>query len=186
MSKETILVDMDDVLLDLIPHWVSIINKTFGTSVTEDDITDWNIENCFPTLTKEQVFSIVMLSDTWETIPPTKDGQWFIQKLLDDGYKVKIVTASYYQTITPKIHRFLQLYPMLTWEDITITSDKQSIIGDVIIDDAIHNLIGGTTELKILIDKPHNQNATLLTDDVMHRAYSLNDVYCLIEFFSKE
>ena len=47
-------------------------------------------------------------------------------------------------------------YPGLTREQVIITSRKQMIRGDVLIDDGPHNLIGGEYR-KILYDAPHNQ-----------------------------
>jgi 5'(3')-deoxyribonucleotidase len=42
--------DLDDVLIDLVSHWVSALNKRHGLSVDIEDIKDWAITRCFPTL----------------------------------------------------------------------------------------------------------------------------------------
>ena len=179
MRSLTVLCDMDDVLLDLIPHWIKSLNSIYGTSISAEEITEWDIAKCIPSLTKEQIFSIVMQPSFWETIPPAKNGQWFIRNLLTEGHRVKIVTASHYEVLPSKMQRFLQLYPWLTWDDITITSGKQSIKGDVLIDDAQHNLVGGEYE-KILLDKPHNRKFDT-TSLSIHRIDNLAEAFRILE-----
>lgn len=53
MKKLTILVDMDDVLENLVECWVDELNKKCGSSLCEEDITDWRIAKFFPSLTNE-------------------------------------------------------------------------------------------------------------------------------------
>ena len=179
MRSLTVLCDMDDVLIDLLPHWIKMLNYSYGSSVSVDDITEWDISKCIPALTKEQIFSIVMRPSFWETIPTAQNGQWFIRNLLTEGHKVKIITASHYEVLPSKMRRFLQLYPWLTWDDITVTSDKQSIKGDVLIDDAPHNLVGGEYE-KILLSKIHNMNFDT-TLHCIHRIENLAEVFRILE-----
>lgn len=57
MKKLTILVDMDDVLENLVECWVDELNKKCGSSLCEEDITDWRIAKFFPSLTNEDLFS---------------------------------------------------------------------------------------------------------------------------------
>ena len=155
-----ILLDMDDVLLDLLPHWVGKLNELAGEKGTDaqvatHDIRCWDISRFFPTLTKQEIFSAIGDDGFWSRIPPTKNGQWFVKKLQKLGHEVLIVTASGYETVPSKMKRFFHLYPTLSWNDVVVTSRKQRVLGDVLIDDAVHNLMGGAYE-KILLSKPHN------------------------------
>jgi len=176
--KLTILVDIDDVLLDLQPHWIGALNSTHGTNVKEEEIATWEIADFFPMLSKEEVFAPVMSNDFWATILPTEDGQWFVQQVLNDGHRIKIATASLYETLPSRMERFLKLYHMLSWRDVTVTYDKQDIKGDMLIDDAIHNLIGGEYS-KILMNKPYNA-AIDITGLDMTRVQSLRVAYGII------
>ena len=173
---------MDDVLWNLISPWISTINKMYGTNVTDNCITDWKIAKFFPTLTAEQVYSPLFADGFWDKMQPPTDGQWFIQQLLDEGHKVKIVTATFSENVPVKMRRFFELYPMLSWDDITVTSDKQSVKGDILIDDAPHNLERGDYH-KILVSRPHN----LYYDthqNKMIRVSNLKEAYKEIRRFS--
>lgn len=74
MKKLTILVDMDDVLENLVECWVDELNKKCGSSLCEEDITDWRIAKFFPSLTNEDLFSPLNTADgmvrveTWDEI----------------------------------------------------------------------------------------------------------------------
>ena len=48
-------------------------------------------------------------------------------------------------------------FPYLSWKNVIVTHNKQMIIGDVLVDDAPHNLIGGRYK-KILMSAPHNRH----------------------------
>lgn len=48
-------------------------------------------------------------------------------------------------------------FPFISWDQVIITSRKQLIKGDVLIDDGIHNLEGGDY-IKILVTAPHNRD----------------------------
>ncbi len=68
-----------------------------------------------------------------------------------------IVTASTYVTIKAKAEKVLfRYFPFLTWDDVIVTSRKQLINGDVLVDDGVHNHYGGSYR-KILMDAMHNQ-----------------------------
>ena len=140
MKKLTILVDMDDVLENLVECWVDELNKKCGSSLCEEDITDWRIAKFFPSLTNEDLFSPLNTAEFWGKIAPMQNAQDILKKLIDDGHTIRIVTASHYATVPAKIKRLLEMYPYLKWEDVIVASDKSLIFGDIMIDDGTHNL----------------------------------------------
>ena len=148
---------MDDTIEDLLGAWVQWLNKEHGTTVQPSDITSWVITDFFPTLTQEQVFAPLIRKDFWQTVRPLEGAAEALQKLIADGHRVLIVTSSAYQTIPVKMNTVLfKEFPFLSWDDVIITQHKQLIQGDVLVDDAVHNLEGGEYA-KILMTAPHNQ-----------------------------
>ena len=155
MNKLTVLIDLDDVLWDLVTPWVDAINFKYGTNVAPNTITEWDITSFFPWLTSDQVYSPLYQIGFWETIQTDKYSHGFINVLQEDGHDVKVVTASFFENIDEKMKRMFHLYPMLSRDDVIITTDKKIVRGDVLIDDAPHNLEGGDFH-KILLTKLHN------------------------------
>ena len=156
MRKLTILIDMDDTIEFLCKAWVKWLNNQYGTNVRHEDIREWDVSNFFPQLTSAQVYAPLCIDEFWETVEPIPGASETVKKLIDDGHKVYIVTASTWQTIPSKLRNVLfKYFPYLTWNNVIVTHNKQMIMGDVLIDDAPHNLIGGRYA-KILVDAPHN------------------------------
>lgn len=148
---------MDDVLENLSVAWVNFLNLRYGTNVEAKDVVDWKVDKFFPSLTKEQVYSVLWEEDLWKTVKPLDGGPEAIQKLMRDGHEVYIVTNSHYRALAAKMDDVLfAYYPFLSWGQVIIATNKQMIRGDVLIDDGIHNLVGGDY-IKILMDRPYNR-----------------------------
>lgn len=158
MKHLTILVDMDDTIESLASAWVDYLNARHRTTTKLTDITGWDISKAFPTLTNEQVYAPLFEDDFWDCVKPIDGASETLQKLIADGHKVLIVTTSNYHTLASKMERVLfKYFPFLTWNDVIITSHKQLVNGDVLIDDGTHNLEGGNY-FKILMTAQHNKN----------------------------
>ena len=154
----TILIDMDDTIESLLRAWVNGVNTKYGRSVSCEDVTSWDVSAAFPGLTREEVYAVPLEQGFWKTVEPIPGAAEAIQRFMDAGHEVFIVTATPYESVTEKMTEVLfRYFPFLTWKQLIITSRKQLIRGDVLIDDGVHNLEGGDY-VKILMTAPHNRN----------------------------
>lgn len=156
MKKMTILFDADDVAENLCDCWIAALNERYGTSVTLEDVQEWDMTVAFPTLSRDQVFGVLHDSDFWKRLSPIEGAVEALTELQNEGHTLYMVTASDYRTCSAKIDHLLRLFPFLDESHIIISSNKQMIRGDILIDDAPHNLVGGEY-FKILFDRPHNR-----------------------------
>ncbi len=157
MRKLTVLVDLDDTIESLSLAWCQYLNWKYGTNVPYEDVNQWDVSQAFPTLTRDQVYSPLLEDDFWDWVKPIDGAAEALQKLIEDGHDVLVVTASTYVTIKAKAEKVLfRYFPFLTWDDVIVTSRKQLINGDVLVDDGVHNHYGGSYR-KILMDAMHNQ-----------------------------
>ncbi len=179
MTRLRILFDADDVAEDLIGNWVLAVNEKYGTAVTPEDVRDWDITKAFPTLTREQIFSVLDENELWENLEAIPGSQSYLQRLFDDGHELYMVTATDYRTCEAKIERMLKLFPFLDSKHIIIAHNKQMICGDVLIDDAPHNLVGGQY-FPILFDRPHNRGFDESKYKI-HRVTTWEEIYQLIQ-----
>ena len=157
MKKLTILVDLDDVLWDLCEQWVKELNWLHGTKLKPEDITSWEMPKFFPQISVLEVYQPLSDPELWHGVHPIPDAQDTLKKLIADGHKIRVVTASHYETISAKFNCFLQMYPFLSWRDIVIASDKSLVSCDIMIDDGPHNLENAACK-RLLFDRPHNRN----------------------------
>ena len=157
MKKLTILVDMDDTIECLTRAWVTYLNWRHGTNVSWRDIRSWDMRKAFPSLSEEEVYAPLCIDWFWDTVKPMKDAITGVKRLIDAGNDVYIVTASTYVTLKAKMEKVLfRYFPYLSWDQVIVTSRKQMVRGDVLIDDAPHNL-EGFDGMRILMDAPHNR-----------------------------
>lgn len=178
MAPLRILIDADDVAETLVAGWVKALNRKYGTTATIDDVTDWDVSKTFPTLTKEQVYSVLQEDELWANLTPMPGAQEYMQKLHDEGHEIYIVTATDFRTCRVKMLRILELFPFLDAEHVIIAHNKQMVRGDVLIDDGPHNLVNGQY-FRILFDRPHNRGIDEKKYG-MYRATSWEEAYQLI------
>lgn len=180
MSKEysnvTVLVDMDDTIEYLLPAWTEWINTRYGTSVQPDEITDWNVQNFFPALSRDEVYAPLFDNDFWSTVKPREDAILYLPKIMDLGFNLYICTTSNYQTIRIKLQNIIDRYfPFIPWERVITTTNKQLLNADILVDDGVHNLVGGAYK-KILMSASHNKNYNAHDNDMI-RVYDWKEAY---------
>lgn len=185
MKKLRVLVDADDVLWSLGDAWCAWLNKEHGTNVKWEDVTDWNICDFFPSLTPDEIFAPTVKEEFWKTVRVKDGAAEYVRKLKDDGFKVFICTASDYNAIKFKFDCLIKKYfNYILWSDVIVTQHKGMVLGDVLIDDGIHNFDGFQGE-KIIMTAPHNQYYDA-EHNGMKRANSWEEVYRLIHKIASE
>lgn len=179
MKRLTVLVDMDDTIEDLLGAWVAALNEKHGLSVDKENVTDWDVARFFPTLTKPQVFAPLYSEDFWRTVKPIDGAADALQQLIDDGHTLYVVTSSFHENLSVKMTDVLfRYFPFFKWDDVIITSHKQLVKGDVLVDDGVHNLEDGEY-FKVLMDAPHNRSYDAESAG-MHRVMDWEQAYDII------
>lgn len=185
MRSLTILVDMDDVLENFSEEWIKYLNEQHGTDVKHSDITEWEISKFFPTVDRQGLYAPLFEPDFWERVKPLPGAVSTVKRLIDDGHKIFVVTASHFDTLSLKFNSVLYKYfPFLTYKDIIVASKKQLILGDVLIDDAPHNLEGGSYK-GILMNAYHNDSYDAEKNGFV-RAKNWDTVYQIIKQMAEE
>lgn len=179
MKRFTILIDMDDTIEGLLEGWIAWLNDRYGTEVDWKTIRSWDIQPYFSTLTREQIYEPFFIDEFWDWVKPLPYAQEMVKRLKNDGHLVYIVSASTYETLPAKMDRVLfRYFPYFTFDDVIITTNKQLIKGDILIDDGVHNHIGGDYT-KLLMDAPHNKNYDAEANG-MRRVYDWGEIYDII------
>lgn len=180
MQNLTILVDMDDVLENLCETWVAQLNGLYQLSVSMDDIREWDMRKAFPTLSPQEIYWPLKTNALWENVKPLPGAVEYLKRLIDDGHRVVVVTASGAEAVPIKLQKVLfKYFPYLTMKDVVVAEQKGLIIGDVMIDDAPHNLRDFTGK-KILFNQPHNRSFNA-ADSEMQRVDGWGEIYEIIK-----
>lgn len=176
-----ILSDFDDVLENLCVTWVAALNNTYGTKVEYSDVTDWEIEKFFPSITRSQIFSPLSSEMFWKKVEPTEGAVKYTKKLMGEGHDFYIVTASPPLTIEYKYkHVFRKYFPFIPKENFILINSKQLLKGDVFIDDKPDNLIQSEVPIRILMSCPHNSSFDAKRHNII-RVDNWKEIYDLIK-----
>lgn len=184
MQKLTIFVDMDETLEHLLPAWLDYLNEKHDMHVTMDDVHDWDLRMAYPLLSAEAVYAPLYDPTLWERVTPFENAAEVIGSLMYDGHDVWVVTSSNLQTIDCKVTAIIdRFFPMIDRSHVIVVTKKQLLHGDVMIDDAPHNLEGGDY-IKLLMDAPHNREYDAQGNG-MARVYNWRQIYDLIQVIVK-
>lgn len=157
IRRPIIGIDLDDVCWNMLESWISRHNEITEDDVKLSDIKGWDIMNYIKKGSHGMMFYILEQLDFWETVQPKELSQFYLKKLIDDGYEIYIITATSYKTFHLKMKRFIDLFPFIDPKNVIVAHNKQLIDVDLLIDDNPENLRNGFYN-KILFDAPHNKS----------------------------
>lgn len=184
MKKLRILCDADDTIENLTTHWLDVLNSRYNRNVKKEELKIWDMTAAFPDLKPEEVLEPLYCNEFWERITPIDNSGYYLERLMNEGHELYVVTASIPETFNAKVKKLLNMFPFLNRNQIILAHNKQQISGDVLIDDAVHNLIGGSY-IKFLYHQPNNASFNEYVHDIT-RVFSWEDVYCRIQSLSEQ
>lgn len=133
-----ILIDMDDTITNFLEEVINEYNKTYGTSHSIDEVTEWVIPSSF----EYGLFSVLELTNILTMITPKLDSIEYINKWIDEGYDVFIVSdcCNRYQSYRDKLKWLKTYIPKFDLSHFIPCKEKYIISGDILIDDNLDNL----------------------------------------------
>lgn len=145
-----ILLDFDSVVYPTIQEAIDICNDRYKTNYVLEDISDYfgipkELEECLKLVEYNRI--------------DKNNAVYFVKKLCEK-HDVYILTASIHDNLYEKINWIETYLPEIGWGKTIICKNKQMVVGDVIIDDAWHNIKGHNAKYKFLYNMPHNEMIT--------------------------
>lgn len=179
VQPKILLVDMDDTIENLTEVWIHYANTRFGTQVDPKNVESWDPSEAFPEISHQKIYDLLIEDALYQDIVPLPGAVKILKKLYDEGYNIYIVTNTPYQVVKYKLeHVLFRYFPFIDWDHVILTKHKQLLKGDILIDDAPHNLIGGSYE-KILFTAAHNRKYDAKAHGMI-RVTSWEEIYDII------
>lgn len=146
-----VLVDMDGVLADFYPQFLKLEFEESGIQIPIESLVGKLEAEVFPNFKKH-----VNSKGFFRTAPLVADSVKGL-KYLNDKYKVLIVSSAteFPQSLTEKAEWLGEFFPFISWQQVILCGKKDSIKGDIMIDDHRKNLDFFDGD-KILFTQPHN------------------------------
>lgn len=150
MMKQ-VLVDMDGVLADVYSQFSRLELGETGTVIDIESLYGKLESEAFPNYEKH-----VRSTNFFRTAPVIPDSVGGL-KYLNEKYNVLIVSSAteFPDSLKEKVEWLNEHFPFIKWQQIILCGTKNSIKGDIMIDDHPKNLDYFEGE-KILFNQPHN------------------------------
>lgn len=162
-----IAVDWDNVLNNLTEKTLEFYNKQSDKNIQMSDVTSYNLHDC---LSKEDADGIMKLfknKSLWDSLSPISGAKEGLQRLIDDGHKVYIVTATAPENFAWKIQWLKKYFPFFNMDNAIRMMDKSLFKCNVLIEDCMDQLIKNKLCYRVCLDYPWNRsNAKDLVYDI--------------------
>lgn len=156
MRKLKIILDCDGVLADTIKKVLHLYNNEYNLNFKKEDIVAWDmtkIQKPGTSLTK-----YFNQRGFFRDLDPMEDAQKYVKKLLEDGHEVFVATASPLEGLEDKLLWLRENFGFIPESNIVFIQRKDLLYGDIILDDALHNLENSQCEFKVVFDQPWNRD----------------------------
>ena len=174
-----IMVDVDDVICNLQETVVKLFNERFGANYTLNDFTEYNIMNVLPTqdgIVMRDMYGESGLYDKVLPIPGAQDG---VQKLMNMGHEIYLVTAAIPKTYGEKVEFIKRYFPFIAESHIVCMKHKWMFKADVMIEDNLQTLLANPNYHRICFNMPWNQSKKDWVYGI-HRCYNWDDIVAAV------
>lgn len=174
--ERKLAVDIDNTIWDLVSPWIKCYNYRYDDDVQYSDIVKYDFFDITTKATREELFNIISSGEFWAFIKPYEYSREYLEKL-NNEFELYIVTSTSYKTSRKKFEKFFELFPFIREDQLIITSHKDILNIDIIVDDYINHL-SNDGHIRFLIDQPYNKD---VNDDSIIRVANLKEVYYYLQ-----
>ena len=170
-----ICVDVDDVLCNLQEVVIELFNSKFGSNYTIESFTEYDIMNIFPTDDAIAIKDLYGMPGLYDKVKPTLGSQKALEKLINLGHQVYLVTAAIPKTYGEKVEFIKRFFPYIDENHVVCMRHKWMFKCDVMIEDNVQTLLASPYYHRICFDRPWNRAISDWTYDI-HRCKNWNEI----------
>lgn len=179
-----IAVDIDDTICNLQEVVISLFNQRYGSNYSMNDFTEYNIMNILSPQDASVMKDMYGESGLYNKVKPLPRAQEALQKLINMGHQIYLVTAAVPKTYGEKVEFVRRYFPFIDDAHIVCMKHKWMFKCDVMIEDNYETIIAKPYYHRILINQPWNQSNKDYVYGI-HRCYNWNDVLAAVNKISE-
>jgi 5'-nucleotidase len=159
---KTLLIDMDSVICDLMTEWHRRYNLDYNDDLAVHRLECWKSEKYVKPECGTKVYDYLDEPGLFLHLQPYANAIHVLERL-HTKYEILVVTSSRTYAFTEKelwVERYL---PFIGRKNLIFTHRKEMIRGDLLFDDAPHNLKGfqATGRVAVAMDYPYNRDVAV-------------------------
>ncbi len=136
-----ILVDLDGIVADLLPAWLALYNRDWLDDLRPEQITTWDLHPHVKPACGRRMDEFLRYPGLFLGLPEIPAAVDALRRLQGDGHDILLVSAPPCPgAAAEKLRWVRQHLPFLGVERLVLTSRKEVVAGDVLIDDSPANL----------------------------------------------
>lgn len=152
--QKTILVDIDDTVVDLLGEWLRRYNLDYDDCVVKANITKWDMIPFVKESCGEKIYGYLRHPDLYECVELIDGAAEGIRELKELGFRVVFASSGLHSGKEDLLFRHKLIDHR---KDLVIAYDKSLIKGDILVDDGWHNIESFESGIGILFDAHHNR-----------------------------
>lgn len=153
-----IAVDFDNILNNLTEKTLEVYNDQSGKTIQAENLTSYNFYDCIDKTDADGMIKLFKNKILWDALTPIEGSREGLQKLIDAGHRVYIVTATAPENFAWKINWLKKYFPFFNTDNVIRMKDKSLFKCQVMIEDCLDQLIKNKLCNKVLLNYPWNQN----------------------------
>jgi 5'(3')-deoxyribonucleotidase len=159
---KTLLIDMDSVIVDLMSEWFRRYNQDYDDDLSVERVLCWQSEKYVKPECGEKIYEYLDQPDLFRNLQPLPNALEVLERLHRE-YDILIVTSSRTLAFTEKEEWVERHLPFIGKHNLIFAHRKDMICGDVLFDDAPHNLLAflQTGRTAVAMDYPYNRDVTV-------------------------
>lgn len=154
----TIIVDFDNVLNNLTEKAIELLNSNSDKDIQISDITSYNFYDCLDKEDADKVVKSFKNKSLWDSLTPIEGSREGLQKLVDDGHKVYIATATAPENFQWKMSFLKKYFPFFNTDNVIRIMDKSLLRADILIEDSMEQLVKHKLCHRVCLDYPWNHD----------------------------
>ena len=153
--KKTILLDVDGVCGGCVEQAIDWLHRLHGITIPFDGFIQGNLDKHEHGALIRDFFKDPEFFGTMPVLPGAADG---VRHLVERGHDVIFLTSVTPEGVAARRAWLLRHFPSVPGANYIPTSRKDLVHGDIILDDAMHNLAMSPAETKFLFSAPWNRS----------------------------
>jgi len=186
--------DVDDVLIDLVPRWLEEYNEKWDDNLQTHDITDWDFYKFVKPECGKRIYSLLRPT-MYDWVEPVPGAAEFVQDIRDRGHTPRYITHC---GAAGTSHALTRTFATAKWnalirhgiaqdgELLLPSRDKSRAPVDMLVDDKAQNVIDFRNGMGVLFTQPWNAWKNTDEETWVERADSFTEVIALIDYYKEE
>lgn len=154
-----LLIDMDSVIVDLMSVWFEKYNRDYNDNLSVHSLQSWRTELYVKPECGDKIYDYLDEEGLFRTLQPLPNAIEVLHRL-KNHHDIIIVTSSRSHAFSDKELWVERHLPFIGKTNLIFSHRKELICGDLLFDDAPHNLeaFSGTGRPAVAMDYPYNRH----------------------------